>query len=170
MTSQMTSTSGRPIASDVTLRDARPSDVGRIVELLARSAEEQGSLDALCVDTDILLREGFGEHPRFHAIVADANGQVVAIAVYFFTFSTWTSVNGLHLEDLYVARDWRRRGIARALMEKLAAVAAEHGCRRFQWFVLRDNRDAIRFYESLGATVADEWRLMQLGSGMLDRR
>jgi len=78
--------------------------------------------------------------------------------VYFFTYSTWTSINGLFLEDLYVAAAWRRHGIARAIVTALTRVAHTAGCRRFQWLVLRSNQAAIRFYESLGAETADDWR------------
>src|SRR3989442_9585852 len=90
----------------ITIRDAGPHDVARIVELLADSADSQGSPDALCVDATILLREGFGDERRFCALVAESAGEVVGVAVYCFTFSTWTSINGLHLEDLYVDVAW----------------------------------------------------------------
>ena len=147
---------------EIAIREARPTDVSRLLELLAESAAAQGSVDALCVTEESLLRYGFGDSRRFQVLVAESSGHVVAIALYLFTFSTWTSVNGLHLEDLYVDAAWRRRGIARALMRRLADIAAEHDCRRFKWFVLRSNREAIAFYESLGAVRADEWEVMQL--------
>lgn len=150
------------MTDDIRVREVQPGDVEAMARLLAESAESQGARDALCVDAAALLREGFGPSPRFRALVADAEGIVVGLAIYFFTFSTWTSINGIHLEDLYVERRYRRRGIARMLMRQLATVAADNGCRRFQWFVLRSNMEARRFYESLGAHVADEWAIMQL--------
>lgn len=145
------------------IRDVRPVDVEAVLQLIVASAESQGMGDAVCVDADILRRELFGPSPRAHALVAEADGRLVGLALYLFTFSTWASVNGIHLEDLYVAADWRRRGVARALLKALAGVADAHGCRRVQWFVLRANTGAIRFYESFGAHVAEDWRLMYLG-------
>lgn len=133
-----------------------------MVRLLAESARSQGAPDALCVNAADLLREGFGDSPRFHALLAEADGAVVGLAVYYFTFSTWTSVNGIHLEDLYVAPPWRRHGVAHALMEKLSNIAADRGCGRFDWFVMRSNERARRFYESLGARVVDEWLIMSM--------
>ena len=56
----------------------------------------------------------------------------------------------------------RRHGVARALMQRLEAIAAEHGCGRFQWTVLRDNHAAIRFYESLGVAIQTDWLLIGL--------
>jgi GNAT superfamily N-acetyltransferase len=158
----MTSKAANGSTPAITIREARPADVARMFELLADSARAQGAPDALCVDADILRRDGFGAHPRFHTIVAEAGAEVVGLALYFFTFSTWTSVNGVHLEDLCVAPEWRRHGIARLLMRELVAIAAARGCRRFQWFVLRANRGAIAFYESLGATIPQEWDVMSL--------
>lgn len=148
--------------SEFRIRDARPDDAAAMARLIVESAEAQGARDAVCVDEAALRRDGFGASPRFHALVADADGAVVGVALYLFTFSTWTSVNGVHLEDLYVVPDWRGRGVARALMVRLAQVADANGCRRFQWFILRSNGGARRFYESLGARVSDEWAIMQM--------
>ena len=144
------------------VREANPADVDAIVDLVCHSAASQGALEAVCVDTAVLRDEMFGSRPRVHALVADADGTVVGVALYFFTFSTWVSVNGIHLEDLYVHEEWRRRGLARALIEALGAVAAAHGCRRLQWFVLQSNADALSFYESIGARVANGWAVMHL--------
>lgn len=152
---------------EAVIRDARAEDVEAIVRLLSASAEEQGALGALCVDADTLRREGFGPARRFHTLVAEAGGELVGLALYYFTFSTWTSVNGIHLEDLYVLPAWRRRNVARILMVRLAGIAAAEGCRRFDWFVLKANAGARRFYESLGAAVAEDWSIMQLSPARL---
>jgi ribosomal protein S18 acetylase RimI-like enzyme len=154
---------------DIAIREAIPSDLSAVVDLLADSAKSQGAPDSLCVDHAALLRDGFGTTPRVHLLVAVARTEIVAVAVYFFSYSTWTSINGLHLEDLYVATAWRRHGIARALVKALTRVAQRAGCRCFQWLVLRSNQEAIRFYESLGAAAADDWLLMQLPHDRIER-
>jgi len=146
----------------VTVRDATPVDVDVVLRLVRASAESQGALDAVCVDAESLRREMFGAHARVHALVAAAGSDIVGVALYFFTFSTWVSVNGIHLEDLYVVPAWRRHGVGRALMDALARVADARGCRRLQWFVLRGNASAIRFYESIGARVAGDWVILHL--------
>jgi GNAT superfamily N-acetyltransferase len=158
-----------PPSGSFIIRAAGPSDVDAIAELLTASAEAQGWRDSLCVNSEGLLREGFSDRPRFHALVAESNTEIVGVALYFFTYSTWTSANGLYLEDLYVDLGWRRHGIARALMRELASIAVGSGCRRFQWLVVRSNEPALRFYESLGAEGAHDWLLMQLRGDGLDR-
>lgn len=135
------------------------------MRLLVASAESQGERESLCVDAGDLLRTGFGETPAYHAILAETKDSVVGLALYSFNFSTWKSVNGLFLEDLYVEPEWRRHGVARRLMQELLEIARENHCGRFQWFVLQSNAGARRFYESLGARALDGWQFMQLDVG-----
>jgi GNAT superfamily N-acetyltransferase len=144
------------------IRAGRPEDVDAVARLVAASAESQGAAGAVCVDRDILLADGFGANPRFRLLVAEADEALVGVALFFVIYSTWMSVNTLYLEDLYVDAAWRRRGVARALMQALAREARETGCRRVQWLVQRSNEAAIRFYTALGADNASDWALMQL--------
>lgn len=136
--------------------------------MLRASAAEQDSLDHLCVDEQSLRDDGFGPSPRFQALIADVDGTAAGLALYFFTYSTWTSRNGVYLEDLYVSPASRRHGLARSLLKHLASIAVDRGCRRLQWVVRRDNAAAIRFYESLGATELSEWPLMWIAGAALD--
>lgn len=154
--------------SEISVRAGRRDDVDVIARMLKASAENQGEPGALCVTAADLRREGFGETPRFHALLAEADGSVVGLALYTFGFSTWTSVNGIHLEDLYVEPAWRRHGVAHTLMRELAAVARRHGCRRLRWFVLRSNENARRFYESIGGEVLADWMYMQMDAAVLE--
>ena len=142
------------------IRAATLSDVPVLFEMLRATAREQGNEGALCVDPVALQEDGFGPAPRFHALLAECEGRPAGMALYFFTYSTWTSRNGLYLEDLYVAPPFRRLGVARDLMGRLEAIAVGHGCGRLQWLVLRDNASAMRFYEALGATALPEWQVM----------
>jgi GNAT superfamily N-acetyltransferase len=82
--------------------------------------------------------------------------------VYFFTFATMVGKRGLWLDDLFVSPEFRGKGIGKALMAYLSEVAIEKGCGRFEWLVLDWNRSAIEFYQLLGATVLDDWRLCRL--------
>ena len=72
-------------------------------------------------------------------------------ALFFHNYSTFLSRRGLYLEDLYVRPAMRRRGVGRALLTRLAAIAVERGCGRMEWSVLDWNTDAIAFYDGLHA-------------------
>jgi GNAT superfamily N-acetyltransferase len=153
----------------VVIRPAVPADVPRVAELLLESAIVQGSPGSLVVDAESLLRDGFGPQPRFHLLVAESDQRLAGLALYFFNYSTWISTKGLYLEDLYVSPEFRRHGIARNLMRRLAQVAKQEACGRFQWSVLRSNHSAIRFYQSVGAHVAEEWAWMGMYGNEIKR-
>ncbi len=94
---------------------------------------------------------------------------MIGIAVWFRTFSTWTGVNGIWLEDLYVDPDHRGNGAGRALLAALAGVCAERGYPRLEWCVLNWNAPSIAFYNSLGALPQDEWTTYRMTGEALER-
>ena len=83
-------------------------------------------------------------------------------AIFFMTFSTFLCKPGLYLEDLFVEPGHRGHGIGKALLRRLAALAVERECGRFEWRVLDWNEPSIRFYESLGARLMPEWELVRM--------
>jgi len=154
----------------VTVRLALPDDVPTIYRMLRESAAAQGGEEDLCVDPDNLRDDGFGlSPPRFQCLLAELGGQPAGIALYYFTYSTWVSRNGAYLEDLYVAPSFRRRDVAHSLMAELTRVAIDAGCQHIQWLVLRENTSAVRFYESIGAELSQEWSSMRIERENLTR-
>ena len=146
-----------PLKSAVTVRHANRADVFVLYEMLLASAVAQGGESELCVNPKNLLEDGFGEDwSRFQCLLAEVDGRIAGIALYFFIYSTWTSRCILYLEDLFVKPLARRHGVARALMAKLAAIAVEGGCKEARWLVLTDNLPARRFYEAIGAEGTDQ--------------
>jgi len=95
-------------------------------------------------------------------LIAEDGGQPVGFALFFHSFSTFLAQPGLYLEDLFVVPARRGAGIGRALLERLAQVAVDRGCGRLEWAVLDWNKDAIRFYERLGAKPNSEWTVYRL--------
>lgn len=157
------------IPSDVTLRPARVQDVEQIVGLIGELAAFEALTHLLEVTPDTLRPHLFGERPVAECLVADHGGTLVAFALCFTNFSTFLGRPGLYLEDLYVQPAQRGRGIGTALLRRLAELAVERGCGRFEWCVLDWNVDAIRVYEHLGATLLPEWRLCRVSGDGLRR-
>jgi GNAT superfamily N-acetyltransferase len=113
--------------------------------------------------TEHSLRESlFGEHPAGHVLLAFVDGQPAAYVVYFFSFATMIGRRCLWLDDLFVDPDFRRKGIAKALMAYLADLAIQNQCGRLEWVVLDWNKTAIGFYEGIGASVLADWRMCRL--------
>lgn len=139
------------------IREARSDDVGDLLRLIFALAEYEHEPDAVMTTEDTLRQSLFGPNPKARAHVAEADGRVVGMAVWFLSYSTWTGRPGLYLEDLFVEPDQRSLGVGRALMDALRALAVELGCARMEWSVLDWNEPAIAFYRSLGAEPMDEW-------------
>ncbi len=120
------------------------------------------------VGTEPMLREAlFGARPWCEALIAESGGRAVGFALYFSTFSTFLCKPGLYLEDLFVEPTSHGLGLGKGLLARLAAIAAERGCGRFEWRVLDGNEPSIKFYESLGATLMPTWILVRMTTGAI---
>ena len=149
------------------LRSAELRDVSAIVGLIRELAEFEKLTHLLQVTPEKLRPQLFGERPAAEAMVAELGdgksaGEVVAFALFFTNFSTFLAQPGLYLEDLYVKPAQRGLGIGKALLTRLAALAVERECGRFEWSVLDWNDNAIRFYQGMGADVMPDWRICRV--------
>lgn len=141
----------------VIVRDARREDVADLLRLIRDLARYEKAEDQVKADVPQLAATLFGEGATAHAMVAEQDGLIVGLAIYFFNYSTWQGRNGLYLEDLFVEPEQRGAGIGKALLARLAALAVDRDCGRFEWSVLDWNTPAIDFYGSLGARPQSEW-------------
>jgi GNAT superfamily N-acetyltransferase len=153
----------------VSIRDAVPADTGDLLRLIRELAGYERAPDAVAASEADLRQHLFDPGPKVFAVVAEVDGSVVGMAIYFVSFSTWTGRHGLYLEDLFVEATYRSQGIGRALMRALARRAVDRGYTRLEWAVLDWNRPAIDFYRALGAVPMDEWTTFRLDGETLDR-
>lgn len=155
--------------SGLTIRPATRGDVPVILELI-RGLAAYENLAHECVATEARLTETlFGARPQAEVLIASADGAPAGFALFFHNYSTFLARQGIYLEDLFVKPEFRGRGIGKALLARLAQVAVERECGRLEWSVLDWNRDAIRFYESLGAKAMDEWTVYRVTGEALGR-
>lgn len=144
------------------IRPAQPQDVAAILAMIRELAAFEKLSNLVVVDEAMLRDALFGEHPACECIVGDEDAVPVSFALFFHNFSTFLGRKGLYLEDLYVLQNHRRQGYAKAMLTRLARLALERGCGRFEWSVLDWNENAIRFYEGLGADVLPDWRICRV--------
>jgi len=147
-----------------TINSATEPDVPILLAMIRELAEFEHLAHEVEVTAASLREALFGERPVAGALLARVDGHVAGYAVYYRTFSTFVGRAGVFLDDLYVRPEYRKRGIGRALLERVAAVDTEAGGGRFEWIALRWNENAFRFYRSLGAKVMDEWALLRMNS------
>ncbi len=150
-----------------TIRFATADDVPTILHFVRELAIYERALEKV-VATEALLHEAmFAKTPAAEALIAEIDGTPVGLALFFHNFSTWTGWRGLYLEDLYVTPEARGQGTGKALLKRLAAVAVERGCARFEWAVLTWNTPAIDFYRAMGAELMEEWRTCRVSGEAL---
>jgi GNAT superfamily N-acetyltransferase len=150
------------------IRVATESDVPLILQFI-RDLAEYEKLPHEVIATEDALRATLFGNPRFaEVLIGEEEGAPVAFALFFHNYSTFNGAPGLYLEDLFVKPEARRRGYGRALLSRLAAIALERKCMRFEWAVLDWNGPAINFYRSLGATPMAEWTVMRVTGEALD--
>jgi GNAT superfamily N-acetyltransferase len=145
---------------NLVLRDATADDAPIVMSLVRELADFE-RLAHEVVGDEAMLRQALAQG-HSAALLAEEGGEPIGLALYFHNFSTFLARRGLYLEDLYVKPEFRQRGIGRALLRRLARIAVERGCGRFEWAVLDWNVDALRFYESLGAKPIKEWVICRL--------
>lgn len=144
------------------IRPATADDVPAIFELIQALAEYE-RLTHLMTGTPEALREHlFGSRPYAEAIIAEWDGKTIGFALFFHNYSTFLTKPGLYLEDLFVLPAYRRRGIGTAMLRYLTKLATERDVGRFEWHVLDWNAPAIAFYEKMGATILEQWRICRI--------
>jgi GNAT superfamily N-acetyltransferase len=151
------------------IRPATPDDIPQILAFIRELADyEREPASAVATHAD-LLRDGFTEPKRFHCQIAEYEGAPAGFALYFYNYSTWRGHAGIYLEDLFVRPTFRGKGIGKALLSRVAAIAGAEGCPRFEWAVLNWNTPAIDFYDAIGAVPMSEWTTMRLAGDALAR-
>lgn len=142
------------------IREAGPGDAALILNLvraLAVYEKLEHEVTAQADDFVKALRDGDSR-----ALIAEWAGEPCGFALYFFNFSTFLGRRGLYLEDLFVRESHRGKGLGKALLARLAAIAVERQCGRLEWSVLDWNAPSIAFYKSLGAVPMEEWTVYRL--------
>lgn len=144
------------------LRPAQPADVPAILQLIHELAVFEREPDAVKNTEAELAAHLFDANPQVYAHVVEVDGEVLAFALWYLTYSTWEGTHGIHLEDLYVRESARGGGHGTALLRELASIAVQRGYKRVEWSVLDWNAPAIGFYDSLGAGSMDGWTVRRL--------
>ncbi len=151
------------------LRPATPADAGIILRFIRELAAFERAEHEVEATEETIRLSIFGEGAVTHALVCERDGKAAGFAVWFYNYSTWQGRKGLYLEDLYVTPEFRGSGAGKLILKRLAEIALEEGCGRFEWSVLDWNEPAIRVYESIGAEPQNEWIRYRLsGQALVD--
>lgn len=151
---------------DIQIREATRDDAPLLFELIEELAEYERLADQVNGNAE-LLEQSLFDRRAAEALIVEVAGEPAGYAIFFPTFSTFETRPGLWLEDIYVRPRWRRRGIATAVLRRLAGLALERDLARLEWVALDWNEPALRFYDELGAERIEEWRALRLAGDAL---
>jgi GNAT superfamily N-acetyltransferase len=142
---------------EINIRRAAPEDCNTMMQLIHELALYEKAPEEVTVDFDHFVESGFGPNPVWWAFVAEADGQVVGLALYYVRYSTWKG-RRMYLEDILVNEPFRGKGIGKRLFDRLVQEAKEKNFRGIVWQVLEWNKDAINFYKKYPNVSFDgEW-------------
>ena len=143
------------------IRSGERYDMSSVLKLVNELAVFEKEPSAVKITVDDLIENGFNDNPAFFTFVAELEGVIVGMALFYNRFSTWEGPS-LHLEDLIVTEKFRGKGIGKALYDKVLHFALQKGVKRVEWVVLDWNKPAIAFYKSTGAIMLEDWNICQI--------
>ena len=141
----------------LSIRQAVAEDSALILHFIRELAIYEKAEHEVLATENTIEKTIFANDSHVNALICEQNGQPVGLAIYFYNYSTWLAKSGLYLEDLYVSPEHRGKGAGKLLLKKMAQIALENNCGRFEWSCLDWNKPSRDFYQSIGAQSQDEW-------------
>jgi GNAT superfamily N-acetyltransferase len=151
------------------IRPATVDDVPHVFRFICELADYEKLRHEVKTNEAALREQLFGATRGAEVLIGEIDGVPRGFALFFHSFSTFEGKRGLYLEDLYVEVNSRGSGLGKALLVRLAKLAVERGCARFEWSVLDWNEPALKFYRSVGARPMSEWTGQRLDGDALAR-
>ena len=140
----------------IQLRPAIEIDLPEVYSLIQELATYEKAPEEVTITIEDLRKDGFGEHPLFEIIIAELENEIVGMAFYFISYSTWKG-KCIYLEDIIVRHSHRGKGYGKLLFEAVILKSKTFGAKRLSWQVLNWNEPAIHFYKKYNASINDEW-------------
>jgi GNAT superfamily N-acetyltransferase len=138
------------------IRFAEKKDAATILELIKELALFEKAPDEVTNTVEEIERDGFGEHPAFWCLLAEMEGEVAGMSLYYIRYSTWKG-RILYLEDIIVREKFRGKNIGKTLLERTFIEAENLGVNGTRWQVLDWNEPAIEFYKKYNCSFDGEW-------------
>jgi GNAT superfamily N-acetyltransferase len=141
----------------LTIRQAVAEDTALILHFIRELAIYEKAEHEVLATEETIKQSIFSENSHVNALICMQGEQALGMAIYFYNYSTWLAKSGLYLEDLYVSPEHRGKGAGKLLLKKMAQIALQNNCGRFEWSCLDWNQPSRDFYQSIGAQSQDEW-------------
>ncbi len=150
------------------IRETSEEDCSLILSFIKDIAEYEKMSDEV-IATEESLRESIFKNKRAEVVILELDEKDIGYALYFYNFSTFIGKSGLYLEDIFIKKEARGKGIGKEVFKFLVKKAKEEGCKRMEWACLDWNESSIKFYKSLGAVPMDDWTIYRLTEKEINR-
>ena len=138
------------------IRKANATDIPSMMKLIVELAIYERAPNEITNTEQMMLKDGFGDNPLYHAFVADIEGEIIGFAITYYRYSTWKG-RCLYLEDLIVTENYRNKGIGQKLFDYCLSFGKKNSCEKIIWQVLDWNQPAINFYNKNNAQLDNSW-------------
>jgi len=152
----------------ITIRTGVKEDLIMVLELIKELAEFERAAHEVSNTHHQMEIDGFGANPSYGFFVAEVNGVIVGISLYYYRYSTWKGKR-LYLEDIVVTETHRGKGIGKQLFDITMKKALDDNCTGMMWQVLEWNKPAIDFYKQYNAQLDGEWVNCNLEADEIER-
>jgi GNAT superfamily N-acetyltransferase len=142
--------------SEVIIRKAVQTDCASMLALIKELAEYEKALHEVTLTLGEFIEDGFGASPVWGAFVAEFDGEIVGISLYYDRYSTWKG-RRLYLEDLVVTERLRGKQIGKNLFDATLEYGKSNQYSGMVFQVLNWNEPAINFYRKYSPKFDDEW-------------
>jgi GNAT superfamily N-acetyltransferase len=147
---------------EVLIRKAVPEDCAAMLELVKELADYEKALHEVTLTLEDFIEDGFGKSPVWGAFVAELDGKIVGISLYYDRYSTWKG-RRLYLEDLVVTEKLRGKQIGKKLFEATLEYGKSNHYSGMVFQVLNWNESAINFYKKYSPKFDNEWLNVSIG-------
>ena len=154
--------------SEIVIRKGNQNDVDAALGLVKELAHYEKAPYEVEVTVEEMKNWGFGQNKVFDFFVAESNGKIIGLALYYYKYSTWKG-KCMFLEDIIVTESMRGKGIGKLLFDEVVKVAKAEKVRRLEWQVLEWNEPAINFYRKYNAVLDGEWINCKLTNQHLEK-
>ncbi|MBT0612144.1 GNAT family N-acetyltransferase [Campylobacter hyointestinalis] len=138
------------------IREAKKEDLDSIINLIKELAKYENMEYQITFTKDDYEKSLF-EKQYAKALVCEYKNNIIGYAIYFYSFSTFLGKGGIYLEDLYIQKEFRNKGIGKKILKTLAQICINENLGRLEWACLDWNEPSLAFYKKIGAKTLDEW-------------
>jgi len=147
---------------ELIIRTAIKKDSALIVSFIKKLAKYEKLLSKVKVSR-VKIEKSIFDNKEAEVLIAEFNNKPVGFALFFKTYSTFLGQANMHLEDIYVDKEMRNKGIGKEMFKVLSKIALKRKYQRFEWSCLTWNTPSLKFYKKLGAKTLDDWLIHRLG-------